>query len=395
MISIAVDHIHPVTRRPMPNGIPVELHDQLDFMDGHRLDFPRIIYYLRDCKIPAQVVLTPNAPVDAWYPIVLGWFDFSQDYISVISTVALERIKKKQMKLVFTYHEGDHPGRIRQRLDELCYQHGIDTEITWLISGNSSADQYPNTVYWPETEFMYWRSVDRTNGAQYHLRPRSHAYTALCRIDKLWRKVFMSDLWSHGLHKRGYFSYNQYLLGSEDNYLDCALSNDYLAACQPRVDEFIAAGPFLVDDLDTHAHNTYSQNMTALYEDSYFNVILETMIDVDGSSGQLISEKTCKPIFNNQFFVAVSSVDHQRHLRELGYKTFGRCIDESYDSISDNQQRFEAVLSLTRTLAGSDQQVLHDLYQQLEPEIKHNAQVFQAGMFHRLQAVVDRINCKL
>ena len=395
MIYIAVDHIHPVTHRPMPNGIPVELHDQLDFMDGHRLDFPRIIYYLRDCKIPAQVVNTVDAPAMAWYPIVLGWFDFSQDYITMISTHALDRIKKKQMLLVFTYHEGDHPGRIRQRLDELCQQHEIDPEVTWLISGNSSADQYPNTVYWPETEFMYWRSVDRTNGAQYHLQPRSRAYTALCRIDKMWRKVFMSDLWYHGLHKRGYFSYNQYLLGGEDNYLDCALSNDYLAACQDRVDDFIAVGPFQVDDLDTHAHNTYSQNMTQLYNDSYFNVILETMIDVDNSGGQLISEKTCKPICNNQFFVAVSSVDHQRHLRELGYQTFGRCIDESYDSISNNQQRFEAVLSLTRELAGSSQQHLHDLYKQLEPEITHNAQVFQLGMCHRLQNVVDRINYKL
>ena len=99
MIYIAVDHIDPVTRRPMPNGIPVELHDQLDFMDGHRLDFPRIIYYLRDCKIPAQVIKTVDAPAMSWYPIVLGWFDFSQDYITLISTHALDRIKKKQMLL--------------------------------------------------------------------------------------------------------------------------------------------------------------------------------------------------------------------------------------------------------------------------------------------------------
>jgi hypothetical protein len=202
----------------------------------------------------------------------------------------------------------------------------------------------------------------------------------------------MSELWSNNLHSHGYFSYNQYLLGGEDNYLDCALSNDYLAACQNRVDEFIAAGPFQVDDLDTHAHNTYSQNMTQLYQDSYFNVILETMIDIDGSGGQLISEKTFKPIFNNQFFVAVSSVDHQRHLRELGYKTFGRCIDESYDAIVNNQQRFEAVLALTKQLAGTEPGQLHQLYTDLAPEIRHNSQVFQSGMAHRLRNVVERIS---
>ena len=394
MIFVAVDHIHPVTGRPMPNGIPVALHDELDFLDGRRLDFPRLIYYLRDCKIPVQVGRTMDAPVGAWYPMVLGWFDFDQDYIAQISNDALTKIKSKEMILIFTYHEGDHPGHIRDRLNILCEQHGIDRETTWLISGNTTADQYPNTIYWPELEFMYWRSVDRDSGAQFHLDPRSRAYTGLCRIDKLWRKVFMSDLWSHDLHKLGYFSYTQHLLGSEDDYHDCALNNSYLAQCQSRVDQFIAAGPFRVDDLDTHAHNTYDQNMSDLYTDSYFNIVLETMIDVDNSGGQFVTEKTFKPIFNNQFFVAVSSADHLRHLRDLGYQTFGRCIDETYDSITNNQDRFEAVLDLAKSLIGFGQYRLHQLYRDLAPEIHHNALLFQSGMAHRLRAVVDRINCK-
>jgi hypothetical protein len=394
MIYIAVDHIHPVTSRPMPNGIPVEQHEQIDHHDGYRLDFPRIIYYLRQCKISNQVVLTKDAPTGAWYPMVLGWFDHDQDYMSQISADAMVKIKYKKMKLIFTYHEGDHPGRIRNRLNNLCEQHGIDREITWLISGNSSADQYKNCLYWPELEFMYWRTVERDSNAQYHLNPRSRAYTGLCRIDKLWRKVFMSDLWSHGLHKQGYFSYTQHLLGGEDNYYDCALRNSYLAECQPRIDQFISAGPFRVDDLDIHAHNTYDQNMADLYTDSYFNLVLETMIDVDDSGGQFVTEKTFKPIFNNQFFVVVSSAHHLRHLQELGYHTFGRCIDESYDSIVNNQDRFEAVLDLTKSLIRSGQDSLHQLYLDLAPEIKHNSQVFQSGMAHRLRDVVDRINCK-
>jgi hypothetical protein len=350
-----------------------------------------MIYYLRDCKIPNQVVLTKDAPPGAWYPIVLGWFDFNQDYIAQISSHALTKIKSKEMILIFTYHEGDHPGHIRDRLNILCEQHGIDQEMTWLISGNSSADQYPNSVYWPELEFMYWRTVDRNTGARYHLDPRSRAYTGLCRIDKLWRKVFMSDLWSHGLNEHGYFSYTQHLLGSEDDYHGCALSNSYLVQCQPRVDQFISAGPFRVDDLDTHAHNTYDQNMSDLYTDSYFNIVLETMIDVDNSGGQFVTEKTFKPIFNNQFFVVVSSADHMRHLRDLGYHTFGRCIDETYDSVTNNQDRFEAVLDLTKSLIVSGQDRLHQLYQDLAPEIQHNARLFQTGMAHRLRGVVERI----
>lgn len=394
MIYLAIDNIDPVTRRPLPNGIPVEQLPYIEGMDGRRLDYPRILYYLKDCRIPRHVVNTVDAPTGSWYPMVLGWFDFTEDYLALISPTAYSRIKNKTMKLILTYHEGDHPGRIRNRIDKLCHQHGIDSDQVWFISGNSTADQYHNSIYWPELEFMYWRTVNLKDSAAYHLNERTKKYTALCRIDKLWRKVFMSSLWEKNLHQSAYFSYNQYLLGNEDNYYDCALSNFYLEECQPRVDKFIAAGPFKVDRLSTVEHNTYNKNMNELYSDSYFNVILETMIDVDGSGGQFITEKTFKPIFNNQFFVAVSSYKHLAHLRDLGYKTFGRCIDEHYDSIDNNQERFESVLELTETLAAKNLNSLHQLYQDLQPEIQHNHQVFVSGMRHRLRSVVDRINCK-
>ena len=202
----------------------------------------------------------------------------------------------------------------------------------------------------------------------------------------------MSELWANGLHTNGYFSYTQHLLGSEDNYYDCALRNDYLEQKQNQVDQFIAAGPFFADQLDANAHNNYAVNMTNMYEDSYFNIVLETMIDVDDSDGQFLTEKTFKPIFNNQFFVAVSSHNHMAHLRELGYQSFGRVIDEHYDSIENNQERFEAVLTLTKDLCSRPLVELHDIYQQLRPEIEHNHRVFVKGMGYRLQAVVDRIN---
>jgi hypothetical protein len=205
----------------------------------------------------------------------------------------------------------------------------------------------------------------------------------------------MSELWKNHLHERGYFSYTQHLLGSEDDYYGCALQNPYLANKQSQVDEFIAAGPFFVDQLDTDTHNNYAANMTDLYQDSYFNIVLETMIDIDGSNGQFITEKTFKPIFNNQFFIAVSSAGHLAHLRDLGYKTFGNTIDEHYDTITNNQERFECVLELTKTLCLKSLDELHVLYQKLQAEIQHNHQVFCTGMAHRLQSVVDRINCKL
>lgn len=375
----------------MPNGIPLSQHHLIEQQDGKRLDYPRIYYYLNQCGVPAVIVKPDSAPVGAWYPMTLGWFDFDCDYLALVSDPAMKKIQQRQMTLIFTYHEGDHPGRMRARLNSLCQQHSVDPESVWLISGNSTADQYDNCVYWPELEFMYWRSINLNSGAKFHTVPRSRNYIALCRIDKLWRKVFMSELWEKQLHTQGYFSYNQIDLGNEDDYYGCALSNSYLASVQRRVNRFIEAGPFKVDTLDSRAHNTYSVNLTDLYSDSYVNVVLETMIDIDDSGGVFVTEKTFKPIFNNQMFVIVSAANTLAHLRDLGYQTFGNVIDESYDAIQNNQQRFEAVLELTCDLAGRGQEDLHQLYLRCEPQLRHNHHIFKQGMRARLAVIVDKI----
>jgi len=102
VIYLAIDHRDPATGRPMPNGIPLSQHHLIELMDGYRLDYPRIIYYLHQCQIPMKIVSTVDAPAGAWYPVVLGWFDFSADYLAMIDTAAYKYIKQKQMiKMIF------------------------------------------------------------------------------------------------------------------------------------------------------------------------------------------------------------------------------------------------------------------------------------------------------
>jgi len=381
MINIIVDKFEE-NGKPAANGISA---------DEYHLDYPRLYYYLHQCKIPVSIVHIDTAPLNSWYLMVLGFFDHECDYFNLIPAPVYKRLQCKEIKVVFTYHEGDNPRNIRMRLDYWCDQHGIEPSLVWLISGNSSADAVFNCAYWSELEFMYWRSVDLRSGGILHKQHRSKQYMALCRIDKIWRNAFMSTLWAKGLHQQGYFSYNQIDLGNEDDYYGCALNNEYLEELQPQMDAFITAGPFRADELDTKQHNTYAVNPENMYEDSYFNIVLETVLDTDNSGGAFVTEKTFKPIFNNQFFVQVASAGTLAHLRDLGYQTFGMCIDEHYDTIVNHQERFDAVLELTCDLISQD---LHSVYTKLSPVIRHNHHVFKQGMAHRLQAVVDCISCK-
>ena len=387
MITLAIDNFEERTGRPLPNGVSLERYHEGNFdTESPRLDYPRIFYYLKESNIDCVVKHTPEAGAGAWYPMTVGWFDFTLDYFDLINPLALDM----DMKIVFFYQEGDNPERINQRLTELADKHGYHNIA--FVSGNSVADQYEYTYYWSEVEYMYKRTVDFTKASKTHFKRRSKHFTALCRIDKLWRKAFMSNLWKKGLHEKGYFSYCQDLLGQQDDYFGVPLHNDWLASQQKTMDEFIAAGPFFVDDLSMEQRNDHSIMTNFFYDDSYINIVLESLIDIDSSGGQCFSEKTLKPILNQQPFICVAGHHHLKHLRDLGYETFGGIINEEYDSIEDGQQRFEAVMKLSEDLINLSLEDLHDIYVRSVPILEHNRDKLENGVTHRLHDLVEKIN---
>jgi len=388
VITLAIDNFGN-SGRPLPNGMRPEQCVNDDFAeDWPRLDYPRLFYYLKESGIDVAVKQTEEADSEAWYPITVGWFDFTLDYFDLINPTVLAR----NMKIVFLYHEADNPGHINKRLMELAELHGHDNMA--FISGNSAADQYRFCHYWPELEYMYRRSVDFKQAATAHFKHRSKHFTGLCRIDKLWRKIFMSNLWKKGLHHNGYFSYCQEFLGEQDEWAGVPLLNEFISGRESEFTEFIQAGPFLVDELSSRERNDYAVLSKNFYEDSYFNIVLETFIDVDSSGGQFITEKTFKPILNNQPFICVAEHNHMRHLRELGYETFHTLWNEDYDAIEDTQQRFEAAMELSEELAGMTLNDLHELYVKSVPILEHNRNKLENDVTHRLHALVDDIMSK-
>ena len=69
----------------------------------------------------------------------------------------------------------------------------------------------------------------------------------------------------------------------------------------------------------------------------------------------LMSEKTAKPILARRLFVMFGCYQYLRQLRELyGFQTFGSIIDESYDDIRDDIQRFETAFDQVLWLARQD-----------------------------------------
>jgi len=103
-----------------------------------------------------------------------------------------------------------------------------------------------------------------------------------------------------------------------------------------------------------------------VYNQSAYSIVCETWYS---NSAIMVTEKLAKAVIGRRLFVVFTGAGYLRFLRSEGFKTFGDVIDESYDDIEDDRQRWHAAFEQVRELCAMDQaQVLA----RIRPTVDHN-----------------------
>ena len=343
----------------------------------------RFLHYLYQYRIPYHVHSSLTAPPGSIYPISIGWFDFDCDYFSLIPNRTLKKIINKDIHVLFYYHEGDNPQRIIQRLENLASAYNIGKECYTFVSANSAAENY-----FPDHEFFF-RYVNK-NQAPVTVtdQDRKYDFTVLCRTHKWWRATCMTDLLRQGLIDNSLWSYNTNCT-INDNFDDNPIEIDTINI-RPDLDKFINQGPYKCDNLSEKDHNDHHQVNTDLYTNSYIQIILETHFDADQSNGTFLTEKTWKTIKFGQPFVIIGPSGSIRALNDSGYKTFDQYIENSYDSILDNTQRWSAVIDTVKKIKSDPKKVFH----QCIDDIIYNQKLFMSRGLEDLNRIIGKLNVK-
>lgn len=87
------------------------------------------------------------------------------------------------------------------------------------------------------------------------------------------------------------------------------------------------------------------------YLDTYFSLVTETVFDYPYS---FRTEKLWKPMAIGHPFIIATGRGYYRDLHNLGFRTFGHLIDESFDLIDNNQQRIERIANVVEDLCEQD-----------------------------------------
>jgi hypothetical protein len=346
----------------------------------------RLQEYCDHHGIALNIYSTTNSfPVDTFYPIGLAFFDFGIDYVELMPVEIRKALRQEKLRVLFYYHEGDNPERIKNRLDELCENHLLPSNCYVFVSANTAARELKNFVYFTDFELWYYQRNHNLPALEIHSNPRECEFTVLNRLHKSWRALAMADLKSQDLLTKSYWSYCE--TGVFDD-ADCPIEIDAITGLRGATKKFLQSAPYISDELDADQRNDHSSLVAKYHVNSYCNIVMETHFDADQSGGAFLTEKTFKPIKHGQLFFIAGPAGSLQMLRELGYRVFDEVLDNSYDLEQDHTQRW---MALTRSIYFA-QSKLPELFEQARADIEHNQQLFQASKTDRLNTLIKEIN---
>jgi hypothetical protein len=204
------------------------------------------------------------------------------------------------------------------------------------------------------------------------------------RLNNCWHRVLLLALSSkHNLFENNYITYN---LDPEFDSEVPPLEELINLTAQPKGSYNLISQKELYTEMDTLVKNkknvyesfshespgyifTIKDETVDIYKSSYISLVTETFFYEDD---YIITEKVYKPIIHYHPFIVLGSPYTLKHMRSIGFKTFGDFWDESYDEEEDNDKRFEKVFNLLMGFNKMSIEELHNLYLEMIPTLKYN-----------------------
>lgn len=132
--------------------------------------------------------------------------------------------------------------------------------------------------------------------------------------------------------------------------------------------------PFTIDSKYDLYYNLAINITKEDYEKTFISLLTETLVD-DGTL--FLSEKIWKPIMVGHPFLVYGNKGTLKYLKELGYRTFDKWIDESYDNIEDRDLRCCKIVSELKKFTEKTIDELKEIREEMKEVCEFNQQHFK------------------
>jgi hypothetical protein len=146
--------------------------------------------------------------------------------------------------------------------------------------------------------------------------------------------------------------------------------------------------PLIIDN--EQVLGSASADIPRCINDSLWHIVTETVFYYDKLH---LTEKIFKPIVMKQPFMLLGAVGNLAYLKSYGFKTFEGIIDESYDTIVDNDARIEAVVAQIAWYCALSAEEKRSVIEAIAPIVEYNFHHFYGEFKHIItRELLD--NCK-
>jgi hypothetical protein len=230
---------------------------------------------------------------------------------------------------------------------------------------------------------------------EYKIEPKAKKFVCFNRVPRWHRIRLLAFMFEKGLVDQGYYSFELSLDSDAGLYSEKRMWN-----VETTDQQF--CGRYMVEPYIENIYKNWEQLPLTLnrtkdrfnpvdlnpedvpyHTDSYFSIVCETNffhslgkdikpISLSHTDGVFISEKMYKPIAYKHPFVTLAMPKTLEYLRKVGYKTFHPYIDESYDQLVNDEERFAAVTAEIERLCNLSTDEWLQLMENLKPIVEHN-----------------------
>lgn len=202
---------------------------------------------------------------------------------------------------------------------------------------------------------------------------------------RAYRSLLVAELADRGLLNQGHVSFNDICTEGGDykqNLLELVnsdlITKDHCNSAIQTINSLPL--PLRVDYQDKQFIPNHSFVLSAVEQtqESFCYLVTETCF---WERKHHLTEKIFKPIVSKMPFVLAGPAHNLKYLREYGFKTFDKWIDESYDDIEDPVQRLRAIGNTMEQICKHSEKELYIMLQEMKPILEHNYNLFYSNEF--------------
>jgi hypothetical protein len=289
-------------------------------------------------------------------------------------------------------------------LNDFCRLTGYPKQNITILTANmlETHEQYNivrETRYWYEIEsindWMVGKTIISGN------RPTKHFGNFISRSN--WYRLWIATILDKDYKNKTLQTYHYDPLRENYNYNGyLGLDNLFKFGCNivPDAAEFLTTCPRTID-IDFLKMQDYS-NSIFQHQDSYYpiqfpanlnllqyyrNIFVDIVCEPNASGTCfLATEKIWRPVIARRPFIVMSSFNYLYNLKQLGFKTFNKFWDESYDNYSEGD-RVHAIAHILKTISSWPIEELHNKLMEMQEILDYNYKIFQSLTHQKIQDV--------